>query len=88
MSNKAFFISVLITRMTSYALEMLVLTPPFCFIPSKLLHVKIKRRKMSWFSRQFDAAAEEAVFQKGGYPALIKYKLGRIYHSTCGACCS
>jgi hypothetical protein len=34
-----------------------------------------------------EAAAEKAVYEKGGYPALIRYKAARIY-KACTSCCS
>ena len=34
-----------------------------------------------------EAAAERAVYEKGGYPALIKYKVARIYKKVT-SCCS
>ena len=32
-----------------------------------------------------DAAAEKAVYEKGGYPALIKFKFMKLYRS-CNCC--
>jgi hypothetical protein len=33
-----------------------------------------------------DARAEDAIYEKGGYPALIKYKCVRFYKDYCGCC--
>lgn len=30
--------------------------------------------------------AEEAVYAKGGYPALIQYKVTRVYHAVTSCC--
>ena len=30
--------------------------------------------------------AEEAVYQKGGYPALIRYKISRVYYTVTSCC--
>ena len=30
--------------------------------------------------------AEEAVYAKGGYPALIQYKVGRVYNAMTSCC--
>lgn len=33
-----------------------------------------------------NAAAEQTVYEKGGYPALIKFKMVRFYKTYCGCC--
>lgn len=33
-----------------------------------------------------EAAAEDKVYEKGGYPALIQYKCARFYKAYCGCC--
>jgi len=33
-----------------------------------------------------ESAAENAVYQKGGYPALIQYKAARFFKTYCGCC--
>ena len=33
-----------------------------------------------------DKAAERAVYEKGGYPALFKFKVIKMYRACCGCC--
>ena len=44
------------------------------------------KAKMSALGDAAEAAAERVVYEKGGYPALIRYKVVRIYKTYCGCC--